>query len=100
MTVYAIVDVGARDLADMEAFGRYAEQTDQLLTKAGAKVIACDAPPTVLDGTWEPRSIAIQEYSDMAAVRQVQRSSGCGSQIHVSQMAISALPTSTKRVAK
>lgn len=69
-----IVDVGLRDASDAEAFARYAEQTDRLLAEAGARVIAFDPAPKVLEGGWAPRTVVVQEYPDMATVERVQHS--------------------------
>ena len=74
MAAYVIVDVGLRDQSDADAFNRYAEQTDELLEEAGARVIAYDPAPEVLEGSWSPRVVVIQEYPDMETVKRVQHS--------------------------
>ena len=72
MAVYVIVDVGLRDQSEADAFGEYARQTDRLLADAGVKVIAFDPTPKVLEGSWAPRTVVVQEYPDMATVERVQ----------------------------
>ena len=74
MSVYVIVDVGLKDEADAEAFGEYAEQTNRLLAEHGVRVIAYDPAAQVLEGTWVPRTIVVQEYPDMDTVERVQHS--------------------------
>ena len=74
MAAYVLVDVGLGDQSDADAFNRYAEQTDELLKEAGARVIAYDPAPRVLEGSWSPRVVVIQEYPDMKTVERVQHS--------------------------
>lgn len=74
MSVYVVVDVGLKDQSDADALGEYAEQTNRLLEEAGVKVIAFDPTPEVLEGSWSPRTVVIQEYPDMATVERVQHS--------------------------
>lgn len=74
MAVYVIVDVGLKNESDAEAFREYAEQTDKLLSDAGAKVIAYDPVPQILEGNWSPRRVVVQEYPDLATVERVQNS--------------------------
>ncbi len=74
MKSYVIVDVGLRDSSDTQAFARYAEQTNKLLEEAGVKVVGFDPEPKVLEGSWAPRTVVIQEYPDMATVERVQHS--------------------------
>ena len=74
MATYVVVDVGLKDQSDADAFNRYARQTSELLDKAGVKVIAMDPAPKVLEGSWSPRMVVIQEYPDMATVEPVQHS--------------------------
>ena len=74
MPVYVIVDVGLKDEADANAFGEYAEQTTRMLAEHGVRVIAYDPAARILEGTWTPRTIVVQEYPDMGAVTRVQHS--------------------------
>jgi len=74
MSVYVIVDIELTDAANADSFAGYAERTTALLHEAGAKVIAFDATPRILEGTWKPRMVVVQEYPDMATLERVYNS--------------------------
>ncbi len=74
MSTYVIVDLGLRDQSDQASFEDYAARTNVILTEDGVRVIAFDPAPRVLEGTWTPRTIVVQEYPDAETVERVQRS--------------------------
>lgn len=74
MSVYVIVDLELKDAAHAGEFAEYAERTNALLHAAGAKVIAFDATPKILEGSWKPRMVVVQEYPNMAALESVYNS--------------------------
>jgi uncharacterized protein (DUF1330 family) len=65
MKSYLIVGIAVED---HERFRDYALKTTQLLKEAGIKVLVVDPKAAVLEGSWKPSIIVIQEYPDRAAV--------------------------------
>jgi uncharacterized protein (DUF1330 family) len=70
MPAYVIVEVRMTDPDAVEAFNEYASKATELLRDYGATVLVFDQAPRVLEGDWQPATIVVQQYPDMAAVER------------------------------
>ncbi|GAA1644623.1 DUF1330 domain-containing protein [Actinoplanes couchii] len=65
MTAYVVIDL---KVTNPQEFGRYAREAADLLTRYGGRNLVVDLKPVVLEGSWQPSSLVVQEFPDKEAV--------------------------------
>jgi uncharacterized protein (DUF1330 family) len=73
MAAYVIADV---DVRDPEGFERYRKLAIPTLAKWGARVLAGGGDVEVLEGSWDPKRLAIVEFASTARAQQWYASPG------------------------
>jgi uncharacterized protein (DUF1330 family) len=65
LTAYVVIDL---KVLDPQGFSPYAKEAAELLSAYGGRNILLDLNPRVLEGTWQPSALLIQEFPDAATV--------------------------------
>jgi uncharacterized protein (DUF1330 family) len=65
LTAYVVIDL---KVLDPQGFSAYAKEAAELLGAYGGRNILLDLNPRVLEGTWQPSALLIQEFPDAATV--------------------------------
>jgi uncharacterized protein (DUF1330 family) len=67
VTAYVVIDL---KVVDPEGFGRYAREAAELLGRFGGRNLLADMKPVVLEGSWQPSGLVIQEFPDADTVNR------------------------------